>query len=214
MADDLHQQSLRHEVLDQIARDHLISKEIISAMKKIPRHLFVGEDQKHAAYRDEPLPIASGQTISQIATVAMQTDLLKVQRESKVLEIGTGSGYQTAILCELGYKVYSIERHRKLYLIAKENLSELGCKDVFLVYGDGFNGLPQFAPFDGILVTCGAPEIPEKLVEQLTGGGRMVVPVGNKLQEMMVIEKTDEKNYTTTGAGYYRFVPMLKGIVH
>lgn len=214
MADDLYQQSLRFEVMDQIARDHFISEEVISAMKNVPRHLFVNEEQKHMAYRDEPLPIASGQTISQIATVAMQTDLLKMQKDNKILEIGTGSGYQTAVLCELGYKVYSIERHKKLYLAAKENLSEPRYKDIVLVHGDGFNGLPQCAPFDGILITCGAPEIPEKLMEQLAIGGRMVVPVGKKLQEMMVIEKTDEKNYTTTGAGYYRFVPMLKGVVN
>ena len=213
MSDNL-QQSLRYEIMDKIALSHFISEEVISAMKNIPRHLFVGEDQKHAAYRDEPLPIASGQTISQITTVAIQTDLLKVKKGDKVLEIGTGSGYQAAILCELGYQVYSIERHKKLYLTAKENLSRLGYKDIVLVHGDGINGLPQFAPFDGILITCGAPEIPEKLLEQLVVGGRMVVPVGKKLQEMIVVEKTDEKNYTTTGAGYFRFVPMLKGIVN
>lgn len=214
MDDNLFQQSLRYEVMDQIAGKYAIADEVILAMKSVPRHLFVGEDQRHAAYRDEPLPIASGQTISQITTVAIQTDLLKMQKGDKVLEIGTGSGYQAAILCELGYRVYSIERHKKLYLRAKEILLALGYKEAVLIHGDGFDGLPQYAPFNGILITCGAPEIPEKLLEQLAAGGRMVVPVGEKLQEMMVVEKTGNKNYTATGAGYFRFVPMLKGIVN
>ncbi|MGI6047705.1 MAG: protein-L-isoaspartate(D-aspartate) O-methyltransferase [Petrimonas sp.] len=214
MADSLFQQNLRNKVMDQIALNHFISEEVISAMKNVPRHLFVSKDQQHAAYRDEPLPIASGQTISQITTVAIQTDLLKMKKGNKVLEIGTGSGYQAAILCELGFEVYSIERHKKLHLKAKEILSNLEYENIVLVHGDGFDGLLQFAPFDGILITCGAPEIPEKLLEQLAIGGRMVVPVGEKLQEMMVVEKTDEKDYNTTGAGYFRFVPMLKGIVH
>ncbi|MDO5523790.1 MAG: protein-L-isoaspartate(D-aspartate) O-methyltransferase [Bacteroidia bacterium] len=214
MADNLHQQNLRHAVMDEIAAKHSIEGKIIAAMKNVPRHLFVNEEQQDVAYLDEPLPIASGQTISQIATVAMQTHLLKMQKGDCVLEIGTGSGYQAAVLCELGYRVYSIERHRKLHLAAKENLSDAGYNDVVLVHGDGFYGLPQFAPFDGILVTCGAPEIPEELITQLAIGGRMVVPVGKKLQEMMVVEKTGETDYSTTGAGYFRFVPMLKGTVN
>ena len=213
MADTLFQQRLRNEVMDRIAGKYAIPDEIILAMKNVPRHLFVSEDQRHAAYRDEPLPIASGQTISQITTVALQTGLLKMKKGDKVLEIGTGSGYQAAILCELGCRVYSLERHKKLYLTAKENLSALGYRDVVLVHGDGFNGLPQWAPFNGILITCGAPEIPEELLRQLVTGGKMVVPVGEKLQEMVVVEKTGETSYTTTGAGYFRFVPMLKGTV-
>lgn len=215
MTDGLFQQKqrLRHEVMDRIAGRHAISNEVILAMKNVPRHLFVDENQRYAAYLDEPLPIASGQTISQITTVALQTGLLNTKRGDKVLEIGTGSGYQTAILCELGCRLYSMERHKKLYLTAKENLSALGYKDAVLIHGDGFNGLPQWAPFNGILITCGAPEIPEELLVQLMIGGRMVVPVGEKLQEMVVIEKTGETSYTTTGAGYFRFVPMLKGTV-
>lgn len=213
MADSLFQQRVRHEVMDRIAGKYAIPDEIILAMKNVPRHLFVSEDQRHAAYLDEPLPIASGQTISQITTVALQTGLLKMKKGDKVLEIGTGSGYQAAILCELGYRVYSMERHKKLYLAAKENLSALGYRGVVLVHGDGFNGLPQEAPFNGILITCGAPKIPEELLVQLVTGGRMVVPVGEKLQEMVMVEKTGEANYTTTGAGYFRFVPMLKGTV-
>lgn len=213
MADSLFQQRLRHEVMDRIAGKQAIPDEIVLAMKNVPRHLFVSEDQRHAAYLDEPLPIASGQTISQITTVALQTGLLKMKKGDKVLEIGTGSGYQAAILCELGCRVYSMERHKKLYLTAKENLSALGYRNAVLVHGDGFNGLPQWAPFNGILITCGAPEIPEELLGQLLTGGRMVVPVGEKLQEMVVVEKTGEASYTKTGAGYFRFVPMLKGKV-
>ena len=213
MADSLFQQRLRHEVMDRIAGRYAISDEVILAMKSVPRHLFVSEDQRHAAYLDEPLPIASGQTISQITTVALQTGLLKIKKGDKVLEIGTGSGYQTAILCELGCRVYSMERHKKLYLTAKENLSVLGYRNAVLVHGDGFNGLPRWAPFNGILITCGAPKIPEELLGQLVTGGRMVVPIGEKLREMVVVEKTGETAYTTTGEGFFRFVPMLKGTV-
>ena len=202
----------RHRVMDQIARRANIDDRVIEAMKQVPRQLFISPKLEYMAYNDKPLPIASGQTISQIYTVAMQTNLLKLQEGDSVLEIGTGCGYQTAVLCELGYRVYSIERHEELYHIAQEKLDRLGYK-ALLVYGDGFEGLPQYAPFDGVLITCGAPVIPEKLVKQLVLNGKMVAPIGRDMQEMMVIQKVSEHKNKITKEGFYKFVPMLPGTV-
>ena len=202
----------RLRVMDQIAKRANIDDRVIEAMKKVPRQLFIPPRLEHMAYNDRPLPIAAGQTISQIYTVAMQTNLLKLQEGDSVLEIGTGCGYQTAVLCELGYRVFSIERHEELYHIAQQNLDRLGYKAV-LVYGDGFEGLPQYAPFDGVLITCGAPVIPEKLVKQLAINGKMVAPIGRDMQEMMVIQKVSEHKNKITKEGSYKFVPMLSGTV-
>lgn len=213
-SDSIFQQNLRHVVLNQIEEESSISKRVIEAMKEVPRHYFVADELQLDSYDDKPLPIASGQTISQITTVAIQTNLLNVHKGDKVLEIGTGSGYQSAILSQLGCKVYSIERIEELFYIAKKNLSKLDSKpDITISFGDGFEGLPQFAPYDAIIVTCGASSIPDKLIKQLVVGGKMVVPVGVKTQEMLVIEKVDDNEYTTNSAGYFSFVPMIKGIV-
>ena len=202
----------RRRVLENISKRTNIDEKVIAAMNRVPRQLFINKLYERMAYEDEPLPIASGQTISQIYTVAVQTNLLQLKEGNSVLEIGTGSGYQTAILCELGYKVYSIERHEKLYHIAQQNLNNLGYK-AELIFGDGFKGLPSCAPFDGILLTCGAPEIPEELIKQLIINGKMVAPIGRGLQEMMVIEKINEHENRITKKGAYRFVPMLPGKV-
>ena len=202
----------RHRVMDRIAERSDINHKVIEAMKRVPRQLFIEPRLADRAYEDRPLPIASGQTISQIYTVAMQTNLLQLHEGDSVLEIGTGSGYQTAVLCELGYRVYSIERHEELHHIAQENIEKL-TYNAHLVYGDGFEGLPQYAPFDGILITCGAPEIPDKLVKQLAINGRMVAPIGRNMQEMTVIHKISEDQNRITKEGAYRFVPMLKGKV-
>lgn len=202
----------RRRVMDRIAKRSDIDDKVIEAMNRVPRQMFIDSRFEEMAYHDKPLPIAAGQTISQIYTVAMQTNLLKLREGDSVLEIGTGCGYQTAVLCELGYKVYSIERHEELYHIAKQNLEKLGYK-AMVVYGDGFEGMPHCAPFDGILITCGAPEIPEKLVKQLVINGKMVAPIGRDLQEMMVIQKTGEQKNRVTKEGAYKFVPMLPGIV-
>ena len=202
----------RHRVMQQISKRAGIDDKVIEAMKRVPRQMFIDSSFDEMAYDDKPLPIASGQTISQIYTVAMQTSLLRLQEGDSVLEIGTGSGYQTAVLCELGYKVYSIERHEELYHIAQRTLDKLEYKAT-LVYGDGFKGLPQYAPYDGILITCGAPEVPDELVKQLTINGKMVAPIGKGLQEMTVIQKISEQKNKITKEGAYKFVPMLSGIV-
>lgn len=202
----------RRRVLENISKRTNIDEKVIAAMNRVPRQLFIDKRYERMAYEDEPLPIASGQTISQIYTVAVQTNLLQLKEGNSVLEIGTGSGYQTAILCELGYKVYSIERHEELYHIAQQNLNSLGYK-AELIYGDGFRGLPDQAPFNGILLTCGAPEIPAELIKQLIINGKMVAPIGKELQEMMVIEKINEYENRITKKGAYRFVPMLPGKV-
>ena len=202
----------RHRVMEKIAKKSDIDDKIIAAMKKVPRQLFVGESMIDKAYHDKPLPIAANQTISQIYTVAMQTNLLKLDEGDTVLEIGTGCGYQTAVLCELGYRVYSIERHQVLHQIAQENLRKQGYQ-AKLIYGDGFEGLSEYAPFDGILLTCGAPIIPQELIKQLKINGKMVAPIGRELQEMMVIQKISESETRISKEGTYRFVPMLSGIV-
>ena len=201
----------RYKVLNQIAQKPDIDERVIEAMKRVPRQCFVDESLAEMAYHDRPLPIAAGQTISQIYTVAMQTSLLQPQPYELVLEIGTGCGYQTAVLCELGSRVYSIERVEELYLAATNNLQKLNYSPT-LIYGDGFEGLPNHAPFDAILITCGAPDIPDALLEQLVVGGRMVAPIGRDIQEMMVIIKTDRGNKIER-KGSYKFVPMLSGKV-
>ena len=210
--DSLFQKNLRNLLLDQIATDQSISAHVIDAMREVPRQFFVEDYQQEEAYEDKPLPIEGGQTISQTTTVAIQTNLLNVKKGDKVLEIGSGSGYQAAILHQMGCKVYSIERLERLHNLAKKNLTKIGFeKDIVLIHGDGFEGLPGFAPFDGIVVTCGAAQMPEKLKEQLSVGGRLVVPVGKDMQEMMVVERTDENIFETTNAGFFKFVPMIKG---
>ncbi len=202
----------RHRVMDEIAKKSNINAKVIEAMKRVPRQMFIASRLEDMAYDDRPLPIAAGQTISQIYTVAMQTNLLELEKGATVLEVGTGCGYQTAVLCEMGFIVYSIERQEELYHIAQQNLDSLGY-NALLVHGDGFAGLPQYAPFDGVLITCGAPKIPQKLIEQLIINGKMVAPIGKGVQEMMVIQKISEEKNQITKEGAYKFVPMLPGKV-
>lgn len=212
MTESKHHINSRRRVLDKISKRANIDGKVIAAMNRVPRQLFIDKSLESMAYADKPLPIAAGQTISQIYTVAMQTSLLQLNEGHKILEIGTGCGYQTAVLCELGYKVFSIERFEELHNIAKQNLVNLGYQ-AELIYGDGFKGLPDHAPFDGVLLTCGAPEIPQELIKQLTINGKMVAPIGRGLQEMMVIQKISETENKITTEGTYRFVPMLSGKV-
>ena len=163
------------------------------------------------AYKDQAFPIGSGQTISQPYTVAFQTELLQVKPNDKILEIGTGSGYQAAILLEMGAKVYTIERQKGLYLKAQDLLPKIGYKPHFF-FGDGYEGQPAYGPFDKILITAGAPEVPEKLLGQLKIGGRLVLPMGNsRTQIMTLVVKEGENQFTKTSHGYFIFVPLLKG---
>lgn len=184
---------------------------VLHAMSNIPRHLFFDNAFVEFAYQDKAFPIGSGQTISQPFTVAFQTELLDVKKGEKILEIGTGSGYQTAVLFELGLKIFSIERQKKLFLKAKSILPKLGYRPK-LFYGDGFKGLPSFAPFDKILITAGAPQLPVELLDQLNPGGIMVIPIDKSDCQVMhkIIKDKSGNGYTEEEHGEFLFVPMLK----
>jgi len=210
MEDSLLYKGLRKKLVEKLIEKGIKSKNILDAIEKIPRHFFVSKGLERLAYEDQALPIDEGQTISQPYTVAFQTELLDVKPGEKVLEIGTGSGYQAAVLAELGAKVFSIERHHKLFESAQLVLTRLGYK-VQQFYGDGYLGKPVFAPYQKIIVTAGAKEIPKTLVEQLAVGGRMVIPIGNETQEMILIEKDQHGNVKISKHGNFIFVPFVKG---
>lgn len=214
MLDSLLHKGKRRKLVKEISTRFAYDVQVVRALENVPRHLFVEVGLDHLAYEDKPLPIAAGQTISQPTTVAMQTHLAKLKPGDKVLEVGTGCGYQTAVLAEIGVKVYSIERQKDLYLAAQRNLARLEYYTPMLILGDGYAGLPQFGPFRAIIITCGAPEIPRDLLLQLEIGGRMVVPVGEKetQQELLVIQRKSELEFDKTVHGKCSFVPMLSGI--
>ena len=197
----------------ELVKKGIKDKNVLEAISKVPRHLFfdpVFRDQ--FAYQDIAFPIGAGQTISQPYTVAFQSELLNIKRGFKILEIGTGSGYQTAVLCHMGAKMFSIERHKSLFNSAKLFLSQNNFR-AQLFFGDGFKGKKAFAPFDGIIVTCGAPFIPEDLKKQLKIGGRLVIPVGEgDVQQMKLIVRLEEEKYKESNFGDFKFVPMLKSI--
>ncbi len=211
MKDTYRHKGLRNKLVQEIAKKGIESENVLKAIESIPRHLFIPDNALHKfAYEDKPFPIGSGQTISQPYTVAFQTELLELKKRDKVLEIGTGSGYQTAVLLEMGAKVFSIERQKALFDRTKTLLPQLGY-NTKLFYGDGYKGLPEFAPFDKIIVTAGAPFIPEDLLTQLKIGGIMVIPVGKgDNQTMKKMVKTDSDKYKTEDLGEFRFVPLLK----
>ncbi len=204
---------LRAKLVEDLKKKGIADKKVLSAINVIPRHLFLDPVFRDKfAYEDAAFPIGEGQTISQPFTVAYQTELLNVKRGNKVLEIGTGSGYQTAVLCQLGVKVHSIERHKNLFNNAKLFLSQHGYR-AHLYFGDGFKGKPAFAPFDGIIVTCGAPYVPNDLKYQLKVGGRMVIPVGEQdVQQMKLIVRLKDDVFEEKTYGDFKFVPMLKDI--
>jgi protein-L-isoaspartate(D-aspartate) O-methyltransferase len=183
---------------------------VLEAIRTIPRHLFMDSGFEDHAYQDKAFPIAANQTISQPYTVAFQTELLEIKKGDLILEIGTGSGYQTAVLCELGAKVYSIERQQELYKKTKLFLSKLGYRPKFLSFGDGYKGLPEYAPFDKIIVTAGAPYVPKPLLAQLKVGGKMVIPVGEKVQVMTLYTRKSAKEFDKKEFGDFRFVPLLE----
>jgi protein-L-isoaspartate(D-aspartate) O-methyltransferase len=213
MEDSYLHKGLRRKLVDEIKRKGIRDQAVLDAINKVPRHLFMDSSFTKFAYKDQAFPIGSGQTISQPYTVAFQTELLEVKKMDKILEIGTGSGYQAAVLIELGAKVYTIERQKKLMLKAKALLPKIGYHPHFF-YGDGYSGLPSYAKFDKILITAAASDIPDKLLEQLKVGGRMVVPIGSSYsQTMTLVIKTGENDYRRSEHGYFVFVPMLKGKV-
>jgi len=209
LRDTLKHQGLRNRLVEVLIAKGIKDKEVLEAMKKIPRHLFMDSSFEDFAYQDKAFPIAANQTISQPYTVAFQTELLELNKDSKVLEIGTGSGYQTAVLLELGVKVYSIERQQELFKKTKLFLSKLDYRPKQLVLGDGYIGLKEQAPFDGIVVTAGAPFVPNALLGQLKTGGRLVIPVGDKTQIMTLFIRKSEKEFEKHEFGDFKFVPML-----
>lgn len=203
-------QGLRNQLAKILEEKGIVDKNVLEAIKKIPRHLFLNSSFEDYAYQDKAFPIGAGQTISQPYTVAFQSELLHVKKDDKVLEIGTGSGYQTAVLFYLGAKVYSIERQNELFKTTSLLLPKLGIRPKHLSFGDGYNGLPNYAPFDSIIVTAGAPEIPKALLSQLKIGGRLVIPVGNEVQIMTLIIRKDETQFEKHELGDFRFVPLLE----
>tara|TARA_B100001758_G_scaffold81904_1_gene69618 strand:- start:20262 stop:20912 length:651 start_codon:yes stop_codon:yes gene_type:complete len=209
MLDSFRHQGMRKQLVDHLKEKGIKDQNILGAINTIPRHQFLDTAFVNFAYQDKAFPIGSGQTISQPFTVAFQSQLLDLKPNEKVLEVGTGSGYQAAVLSLLGAEVFTIERQRDLFLKTKEFLPKLGYNCMF-IYGDGYKGLPKFAPFDKIIITCGAPFIPEDLLAQLKVGGKMVAPIGNgNTQLMHLIEKISGKENKITTHGNFSFVPML-----
>lgn len=199
----------RKKLAADIRKKGISDERVIQAIEQIPRHLFVDSALEKRAYEDSALPISCGQTISQPYTVAAQTEHLQLQKGEKILEIGTGSGYQAAILCHMGADVYSVERHEPLYLSARKVLKDLGFRP-HLKCGDGTLGWSAYAPYDGIVVTAGAPVVPEDLIQQLSVGGRLIVPVGDqKVQTMTRITRVSEDEYKQEQLKQYKFVPLI-----
>jgi len=200
---------MRKQLIKEVAAKGIKSQAILSAIGRVPRHYFFEKIFDVHAYEDKAFPIGEGQTISQPYTVAFQTELLQIKPGSKILEIGTGSGYQAAILLELGAKVFTIEYQKKLFDQTAQFLPSIGYKPHFY-YGDGSKGLAEKAPYDGILVTAGAPTVPEDLIKQLKVGGRLVIPVGdNKKQRMILIHKISRTKLTKKAFDHFSFVPLL-----
>jgi len=203
-------QGLRNQLVTLLEQKGITDKTVLEAIKKVPRHLFFNSSFADYAYQDKAFPIAAGQTISQPYTVAFQTQLLEVKKGHKVLEIGTGSGYQTAVLCSMGTNVYSIERQNELFKQTSILLPKLGIRPKYLSFGDGYKGLPSYGPFDSIIVTAGAPMIPKPLMEQLKIGGRLVIPVGEVVQIMTLLIRKNETQFEKHELGEFKFVPLLE----
>lgn len=209
MLDDRRFVRPRQKLVDQLKEKGIKDERVLNAIGKIPRHKLIDTALHSKAYHDTALPIGMGQTISQPFTVAAQTELLAIQPGEKILEIGTGSGYQCMVLCELGADVYSVERHNELYHRAKDALRDFGYKAMLKV-GDGTLGWSTYAPYDGIVVTAGAPVVPDDLVNQLNIGGRLVIPVGdNEKQVMLRIIRVSENEYEREELADFKFVPLI-----
>ncbi|OZV66598.1 protein-L-isoaspartate(D-aspartate) O-methyltransferase [Winogradskyella aurantia] len=210
MKDTFKHKGMRQQLVKTVAEKGITNSDVLKAIGKIPRHLFMDSGFIDHAYVDKAFPIGADQTISQPYTVAFQTELLQIEEGDKILEIGTGSGYQTAVLLELGSKVYSIERQKELFKKTSKFLPKIGYRPKKLVFGDGYKGLPEEAPFDGIIVTAGAPFVPKPLLSQLAIGGRLVIPVGDEVQTMTLFIRKDDKEFEKHEFGEFRFVPLLE----
>lgn len=203
-------QGLRNQLVAQLQSKGITDTQVLAAIAKVPRHLFLNSSFEDYAYQDKAFPIGADQTISQPYTVAFQSQLLAIEPDQKILEIGTGSGYQTAILCELGAKVYSVERQNELFKQTSLLLPKLGIRPKHLSFGDGYKGLPNHAPFDSIIVTAGAPSVPQALMAQLKIGGKMVIPVGETQLIMTLLIRKNETQFEKHEYGECRFVPLLE----
>jgi protein-L-isoaspartate(D-aspartate) O-methyltransferase len=204
----------RKRLVEELRSKGITDESVLGAIGRVPRHIFMDDAFMRHAYQDKAFPIAAGQTISQPYTVAIQTMLLNVGKRDHVLEIGTGSGYQAAVLAEMGVKVYTIERQRELFRKAQTLLSSMGYRIQFFL-GDGYEGQPQYGPYDGIIITAATAEVPDRLLKQLRTGGRLVVPRGDHdTQVMTLYTRRGEDDYEITTHGYFVFVPMLKGIAN
>ncbi|MDT0555142.1 protein-L-isoaspartate(D-aspartate) O-methyltransferase [Patiriisocius hiemis] len=210
MKDTFTHRGMRKRLVETLQKKGIKSKQILEAINTIPRHLFMDSGFIDHAYVDKAFPIAADQTISQPYTVARQTELLGITKGDKVLEIGTGSGYQTAVLLELETQVYTIERQNELFKKTKRFLPKLGYRPKRFIFGDGYIGLEAEAPFDGIIVTAGAPYVPKPLLAQLKIGANLVIPVGDAVQIMTVFTRKSETEFEKNEYGEFRFVPLLE----
>lgn len=210
MKDTAKHQGLRNQLVSLLQQKGITDKNVLDAIGKIPRHLFLNSSFEDYAYQDKAFPIGAGQTISQPYTVAFQSQLLEVKKDDKVLEIGTGSGYQTAVLYAMGAKVYSVERQNELFKKTSVLFPKLGLRPKHLSFGDGYKGLPLHAPFDSIIVTAGAPIIPKPLMAQLKIGGRLVIPLGEDVQIMTLLIRKNATQFEKHEFGEFRFVPLLE----
>ena len=210
MNDSTKHQGLRRQLVAQLKEKAITDSAVLQAIGDTPRQWFMDPGLAAYAYEDKAYPIAADQTISQPYTVAFQSQLLALAAGAKVLEIGTGSGYQTAILLALGYQVYTIERQGELFKKTERLFRKLGLRPKRQIFGDGYKGWPEAAPFDGIIVTAGAPEVPNALLAQLKIGGKLIIPVGTEDQIMTRLIRKSEKEFDRTTYGSFRFVPLLE----
>ncbi|MAP81469.1 MAG: protein-L-isoaspartate O-methyltransferase [Aequorivita sp.] len=210
MKDTFTHQGMRKRLVENLKKKGIASQNVLDAIGAVPRHLFMDSGFIHHAYEDKAFPIAADQTISQPYTVARQTELLSVKKGDKILEIGTGSGYQAAVLLEIGVTLFTIERQNELFKKTNLFLPKLGYKPKRMIFGDGYIGLEEEAPFDGIIVTAGAPYVPNPLLAQLKIGGKLVIPVGDKTQIMTVFTRKSETEFEKEEYGEFRFVPLLE----
>jgi len=201
---------MRNKLAELLEAKGIQDKRVLNAIKAIPRHLFLDSSFEDHAYQDKAFPISAEQTISQPYTVAFQTELLQIKANDKILEIGTGSGYQTAVLLHLKAKVYTIERQLELFKKTRLFFNKMNYRPKKMIFGDGYKGLPEEAPFDGIIVTAGAPEVPKSLMSQLKVGGRLVIPIGVNEQIMTLFIRKSEKEFEKKELGAFRFVPLLE----